>query len=119
LGTGRQGDFVSHMIEHELSAIYDIAHGTGLSIIFPAWMKYVYKYNMDRFIQFATRVWNVDHDFYDPEKTVLEAIKRQEGFFKELGLPTKLGDLDIPDDRFEEMAEKAVKPGSIKKIEAG
>ena len=43
LGTGRQGDFMSHMIEHELSGIYDIAHGAGLSIVFPAWMKYVYK----------------------------------------------------------------------------
>jgi len=118
LGTGRQGDFVSHMVEHELSALYDIAHGAGLSIIFPAWMKYVYKYNMDRFLQFATRVWNVDHDFYNPEKTILEAIKKLEDFYKELGLPTRLGDLDIPDDRFEEMAEKAVKPGSIKKIDA-
>ncbi|MES0342013.1 MAG: iron-containing alcohol dehydrogenase, partial [Candidatus Humimicrobiaceae bacterium] len=106
------------MIEHELSAIYDIAHGAGLSIIFPAWMKYVYKYNVDRFIQFATRVWNIDHDFYSPDKTILEAIKRQEDFYKELGLPTRLADLDIPDDRFEEMAEKAVKPGSIKQINA-
>ena len=118
LGTGRQGDFVSHMIEHELSGIYDIAHGAGLSILFPAWMKYVYKYNMDRFIQFVTRVWNVDHDFYSPENTVLEGIKRMENFFTEIGLPTRLKDVDIPDDRFEEMAEKAVKPGSIKKIDA-
>ncbi len=118
LGTGRQGDFVSHMIEHELSGIYDIAHGAGLAILFPAWMKYVYKYNIDRFIQFVTRVWNVDHDFYSPENTVLEGIKRMENFFAEIGLPIRLKDLDIPDDRFEEMAEKAVKPGSIKPIDA-
>jgi alcohol dehydrogenase YqhD (iron-dependent ADH family) len=118
LGTGRQGDFVSHMIEHELSGIYDIAHGAGLAIIFPAWMKYVYKYNLDRFLQFATRVWNVDHDFYNPEKTILEAIQKQDDFYKSIGLPTRLSDLNIPDDRFEEMAEKSVKPGSIKKINA-
>jgi alcohol dehydrogenase YqhD (iron-dependent ADH family) len=116
LGTGRQGDFVSHMIEHELSALYDIAHGAGLSIIFPAWMRYVYKHNIDRFLQFATRVRNVDHNFYDPEQTILEAIKKQEDFYKELGLPTRLSNLNIPHDRFEEMAEKAVKTGSIKKI---
>jgi alcohol dehydrogenase len=116
LGTGRQGDFVSHMIEHELSALYDIAHGAGLSIIFPAWMKYVYRYNIDRFLQFATRVWNVDHNFYNPEQTILEAIKKLEDFYKEIGLPTRLSNLNIPHDRFEEMAEKTVKKGSIKKV---
>jgi alcohol dehydrogenase YqhD (iron-dependent ADH family) len=116
LGTGRQNDFASHMIEHEISGIYDIAHGAGLAIIFPAWMKYVYKYNLDRFTQFATRIWNVDHNFYSPELTVLEGIKRYENFLKEIGLSTRLSELNIPTDRFEEIAEKAVKPGSIKKM---
>jgi len=73
---------------------------------------------LDRFLQFATRVWNVDHNFYTPEQTILEAITRMEKFFKSLGLPIRLGEVNIPDDRFEEMAEKAVKPGSIKKIDA-
>ncbi len=45
LGTGRIDDWASHNIEHELSAIYDIAHGAGLAIIFPHWMKYVYKHD--------------------------------------------------------------------------
>lgn len=118
LGTGRQADFASHMIEHELSGIYDITHGAGLAIIFPAWMKYVYKYNIDRFIQFATSVWNVEYNIYSPERTVLEGIKRMKNFFKEISLPTTLKEVNIPDDRFEEMAENAVKPGSIKKINA-
>ncbi|MFO7929112.1 MAG: iron-containing alcohol dehydrogenase [Candidatus Humimicrobiaceae bacterium] len=116
LGTGRANDFSSHMIEHEISGIYDIAHGAGLAIIYPAWMKYVYKYNRERFLQYATEVWNVDHDFYDPERTILEGIRRQENFYKELGLATRLSGLNIPEDRFEEMAEKAVKAGSIKKL---
>lgn len=118
LGTGRQADFASHMIEHELSGIYDITHGAGLAIIFPAWMKYVYKYNIDRFIQFATRVWGVEYNIYSPERTVLEGIKRMKNFFKEISLPTTLKELNIPEDRFEEMAKKAVKLGSIKKINA-
>ena len=59
------------MIEHELSGIYDIAHGAGLSIIFPAWMKYVYKHNVSRFVQFASRVFNVEIDFYNPENVCL------------------------------------------------
>lgn len=118
LSTGRQADFASHMIEHELSGIYDITHGAGLAIIFPAWMKYVYKYNIDRFIQFATRVWGVEYNIYSPERTVLEGIKRMKNFFKEISLPTTLKELNIPEDRFEEMAKKAVKLGSIKKINA-
>jgi alcohol dehydrogenase YqhD (iron-dependent ADH family) len=118
LGTGRAGDFASHMIEHELSALYDIAHGAGLAIIFPAWMKYVYRYDLPRFAQFAERVWNVDDNYFSMERMALEAIKRMTDFFKELRLPTTLKEADLPAERFEEMAEKAVKLGSIKKMTA-
>ena len=55
LNTGRVGDWGSHNIEHELSAHYDIAHGAGLAIVFPAWMKYVLKHDVSRFVQFATK----------------------------------------------------------------
>ncbi len=118
LGTGRAGDFASHMIEHELSALYDIAHGAGLSIIFPAWMKYMYKYNLPRFAQFAARVWNVDDNFFTMESMAIEAIKRLTNFYKELGLPTTLKEAKLPSDRFKEMAEKAVKLGNIKRTTA-
>ena len=113
LGTGRQEDWASHIIEHELSGIYDIAHGAGLAIVFPAWMKYVYKANVNRFVQFAVRVWKVEQDFYNPEKTVLEGIARLEAFFRSIGLPTRLADAGIAEDRFEEMAEKCVGSGTI------
>lgn len=118
LGTGRAGDFASHMIEHELSALYDIAHGAGLAIIFPAWMKYVYKYNLPRFAQFAARVWNIDDNYFSMEKMALEAVKRQINFYKELGLPTTLKEANLSAVRFEEMAEQCVKLGSIKKTSA-
>jgi len=55
LGTGRVGDWASHLIEHELSGLYDVTHGAGLAVIFPAWMKYVYKHRTDKFVQFATK----------------------------------------------------------------
>ena len=106
LGTGRETDWASHKIEHELSGIYDIAHGAGLSIIFPAWMKYVYKHNTKRFVQFAVRVWDVDLSFDSEEEIALEGIKRMTEFFKKMGLPVKLSEINIPDDRFEEMADK-------------
>lgn len=109
LSTGRVGDWASHQIEHELSGIYDVPHGAGLAVVFPAWMKYVYQHNLDRFVQFAVRVWNVEQDFFDPEKTVLEGIRRMEEFFQSIGLPIRLGELGIPDDRLEEMAEKCKK----------
>jgi alcohol dehydrogenase YqhD (iron-dependent ADH family) len=106
LGTGRVGDWGSHMIEHEISGIYDVAHGAGLSVVFPAWMKYVYKHNLDRFVQFAVRVWNVDMAFETPERVALEGIKRMEEFFKSIGLPIRMKELGITDNRFEEMASK-------------
>ncbi len=108
LGCGRIGDWSSHKIEHELSGIYDIAHGAGLSIVFPAWMRYVYKDNIDRFVQFATRVMGVNFAMAHKEKTILAAIDKLESFYRSIGLPTRLSHADIPDDRLEEMAEKAV-----------
>lgn len=107
LNTGRIGDWASHDIEHELSGIYDIAHGEGLGIVFPAWMKYVYKTNMPRFAQFASRVWNVDNDFFDQEATALKGIEAYEEFIHSIGLKTRLSDIGIKADRFEEMSDKA------------
>ena len=116
LTTGRIGDWGSHMIGMELSAIYNTTHGATLSVLTPAWMKYVYKNNLNRFAQFAVRVWNVDADFNNPEKTALEGIKRLSEFFKELGLPLTLKELNIPDDRFEEMAAKYEETGIVGSI---
>lgn len=106
LSTGRIGDWASHKIEHELSGIYDIAHGAGLSIIFPAWMKYVYKHDIDKFVQYAVRVWDVDLPFDSREEIALEGINRLTVFFKSIGLPVRLRDANIGADRFEEMANK-------------
>lgn len=106
LDTGRIGDWASHGIEHELSALYDIAHGAGLSIVFPAWMKYVYKHNVNRFVQFAVRVWDVDLAFDSSDAIALEGIKRMTEFFKKIGLPVTLSEANIPEDRIEEMADK-------------
>lgn len=108
LSTGRIGDWGSHDIEHELSGAYDIAHGAGLSIIFPAWMKYVYKENPDRFVQFAVRVFDVDLPFEDKEAIILEGIHRLERFYKLMDLPTRLRDVNIGEERLREMAEKAM-----------
>jgi alcohol dehydrogenase len=113
VGTGRAPDWGSHMIEHELSAIYDVAHGAGLAVVFPAWMKHVYRTDVTRFAQFAVRVWGVPYDFASPERTALEGIRRLQGFFKSIGLPTTLKELGASTDRLEEMAKKAVLYGPL------
>ena len=112
LTAGRQGDWGTHMIEHEISAIYDIAHGAGLSIVFPAWMKYVYKSDLERFAQFATRVWNVDPDLFDLEQTALQGIRRLEQFYTQIKMPIRLSEINIGHDRFEEMGAKGVEFGN-------
>lgn len=114
LGTGRVGDWASHMIEHELSALYDVAHGAGLAVVFPAWMRHVYKNDVRRFAQFAVRVWGVEYDFQDPERTALEGIRRLEGFFRQIGLPTTLRELGVADEKtMDEMARKCTERGTV------
>jgi alcohol dehydrogenase YqhD (iron-dependent ADH family) len=116
-GVGRVEDWASHRIEHELSAIYDVAHGAGLATIFPAWAEYVYKKHLNPFLKFAVRVWNVDQDFASPERTALEGIKRMKAFFSSIGMPVTLAELKIPANRLEEMAEKATSRGPLGNLE--
>lgn len=106
LNTGRIGDWASHDIEHEISGIYDVAHGAGLAVVFPAWMKFTLHHDLNRFVQWAVRVWNVELNVFDPEATAREGIRRMEDFFHAIGLGTSLAGLGIKDDRLAEMAEK-------------
>ena len=66
VGVGRDQDWNSHGIEHELSGLYDVAHGAGLAVVAPAWMKYVMTKNTNKFLQFAVRVWGCQMDFEHP-----------------------------------------------------
>jgi alcohol dehydrogenase len=115
LNTGRVGDWASHEIEHELSGIYDIAHGAGLAVVFPAWMKYTYKHDIKRFVQWAVRVWNVEQDFRSDEETVLAGIARFEEFLQSLGLAVRLDGVGIDETRLEEMADKCSAGDTITK----
>lgn len=107
IACGRIADWSSHRIEHEISAIYDITHGAGMAIIFPAWMKYVKDANIEVFVNFATKVFGVEEKG-SKEEIALEGIKRLEEFFKSLGLKTTLKESGINDEHFEEMAQKAL-----------
>jgi len=101
-GVGREQDWATHQIEHELSALYDVAHGAGLAVMFPAWMKYVYKQDVMRFAQFAVRVWGCEMNFNNPETTALEGISKYENFMRSIGMPVRFSELgarkeDIPE----------------------
>ncbi|MDD3172353.1 MAG: iron-containing alcohol dehydrogenase [Herbinix sp.] len=107
LGLGREQDWACHGMEHELSAIYDVAHGAGLAVLTPAWMQYVYKDNINMFVQFAVNVMGVDVCYRDPDAIVLEGIECLRKFFKQMGLPSTLSELGIDESKLEVMAKKA------------
>ena len=107
LSMGRTEDWACHKMEHELSAIYDVAHGAGLAAITPSWMRYVYKENIPMFLQFAVKVMGVDGSFREPEDCILEGIRRLELFFHTMGLPNSIKELGIDSSQFEVMAKKA------------
>ncbi|NLO71516.1 MAG: iron-containing alcohol dehydrogenase [Porphyromonadaceae bacterium] len=100
-GVGREQDWATHQLEHELSALYDVAHGAGLAVMFPAWMKYNMKQDVMRFAQFAVRVFGCEMDFQQPENTAKEGISKFEQFLKSIGMPIGFRELgakkeDIP-----------------------
>ncbi len=105
-GTGRNGgDWSSHAIEHSLSALYDIAHGSGLAVVFPAWMKYVYKEDVAKFARLARKVFNVSAK--DDEEAALKGIEELKEWFKSIGLPVTLKEAKIPEDEIEKVVENA------------
>nr|AHF24631.1 putative NADH-dependent butanol dehydrogenase A [uncultured bacterium Contig27] len=100
-GVGRSQDWNSHNIEHELSALYDCAHGAGLAVTMPAVFAYVMKHDVNRFAQVAVRVWGCQMDFAHPEVTAREGIRCLQQFLASIGMPRNFAELgakeeDIP-----------------------
>lgn len=124
VGMGRRQDWACHGMEHELSAIYDVAHGAGLAVLTPGWMQYVYQDNMNMFVQFAVNVMGVHGSYRDPDAIVQEGIARLREFFRKMELPSTLSELGIGEEHLESMAKKATgeafgreKPiGGLKKL---
>lgn len=106
VGVGRVQDWGSHQIEHELSAMYDVAHGAGLAVVFPAWMRYHYNKDVMRFAQFAVRVYNCEMDFQHPEQTAIKGIEAHEQWLRDIGMPTTLKELGAKAEDIPFMANK-------------
>jgi len=113
ISVGMENDWASHGIEHEVSAIYDIPHGAGLAVIFPNWMKYVYKERIDRFVQYAVRVWGVDPTGRSDEELALAGIDATRAFFTRIGAESRLADFSIGGEQLDRMAEEAVRYGTL------
>lgn len=86
-GVGRAEDWTSHGMEHELSALYGVAHGAGLSVVFPAWLSYVSQFNPAKVEQFGRRVFGVH--------TAGDAINELKKFNSSIGMPVTLSELGI------------------------
>ena len=102
---GRKFQLTVHQLEHEVSGMYpSVAHGAGLAALWCSWARYVYHANLPRWTQFAHEVWNVDIDYEHPESSIEKAIDLQENYYKSIGMPTSLRELDIKEADLEPMA---------------
>ncbi len=106
VGVGRNQDWNSHGIEHELSGLYDCAHGAGLAVIMPAWMTYVMHNDVMRFAQAAVRIWGCDMDFANPERTALAGIKAFRTFLHNIGMPINFEELGAKEEDIPKLVEK-------------
>lgn len=110
VGVGRSQDWNSHGLEHELSGLYDVAHGAGLAVIMPAWMEYVMNHNVMRFAQMACRVFGCNMDFENPENTAKAGIREFRRFLSKIGMPINFEELGAKPEDIPLMVEK-LNPG--------
>ncbi|NQT22881.1 MAG: iron-containing alcohol dehydrogenase [Candidatus Omnitrophica bacterium] len=109
VGDGKKEDWATHAIEHELSAIYDISHGAGLAIVSPNWMKNVLsKETVGRFVDYGINVWGIAKS-KDNMAIANESIDKTREFFRLLGMPATLKEVNISDEYFERMAKDAIR----------
>lgn len=103
-GVGCEEDWASHFLEHEISAIYGVTHGAGLSVIFPAWMTWMVEHNVGKITQYAVRVWGVPES-EDKKAVALEGIGKLKNFFTSLGLPVTFKELGVENPDIDRLAD--------------
>ena len=111
-GCGRVGDWATHQIGHELSALFDATHGAALAAIWPSWARYVMKEDVSRFVRFAVNVMDVPNDYSDPEGTAIKGVEAIERFYHAIGMPINIPELigrNVTDDEIKEMARKCTR----------
>lgn len=94
-GCGGSADWACHNLEHEISGMFNVIHGAGLSAIWGCWARYVYQENAYRFMQFAVNVLRIPCALSQPKQAALEGIQALEAFFRSLDMPISLKELNI------------------------
>ncbi|STO30790.1 NADH-dependent butanol dehydrogenase A [Fusobacterium necrogenes] len=107
-GLSKTQDWEVHMIEHQLGAYTDCAHGIGLAIISIPYYKYIYKHGLDKFVRFAQKIWNVNGENMSKEEIALAGIEKLSDFIKELGIPTTLREIGTTEDMLPKIANSCV-----------
>ncbi len=106
VGVGRSQGWNSLGIGHELSGLYDCAHGAGLAVIMPSWMEFVYKHNIMRFAQMAVRIWGCEMNFENPEETALKGIACFRKFLHDIGMPVNFSELGAKEEDIPTLVQK-------------
>lgn len=105
VGVGREQDWATHALEHELSALRDVTHGAGLAVLFPAWMERALPQNPALFAKMATRVFGIPHTGVD-EETGKAGIRAWRDFFTSIGMPSTLRELGMQEEDLSYMANR-------------
>lgn len=118
LGLSKTQDWEVHMIEHQLGAYTDCAHGIGLAIISPAYYRYIYRYGLHRFVRYAKHIWGVEDNGQGDEAIALEGINRLEAFIAELGIPATLREVGATEEMLPLIANSTALGGGYKQLNA-
>jgi len=115
-GCSKTQDWEVHMIEHQLGALTDCAHGMGLCAISMPYYRFIYKFGLDKFVRFAKEIWGVDDTGKTKEQVALEGIDCMEKFAKECGMVTTLKELGATPDMLPEIANTCILGGGYHKV---
>jgi alcohol dehydrogenase YqhD (iron-dependent ADH family) len=115
-GASKTQDWEVHMIEHQLSAFTDCAHGMGLCAISMPYYRHIYKYGLHKFVRFAKEIWRVDATGKTDEQVALEGIDCMEKFAKECGMITTLKELGATLEMLPKIANTCILGGGYKKV---
>lgn len=118
LGVGRDQDWGSHSLGHELSAFYGTAHGATLAVVFPAWMRYALKHNEDTtaLTELAVNVWGIPWEEGKMKEIAEEGIRAYLDFLRNVGLPTTLEEIGGKEEDIAILTEKAVLRGQYVRL---
>ena len=117
-GLSKTQDWEVHMIEHQVGAYTDCAHGVGLAIVSVPYYKHIYKYGIDKFVRYAKKVWGVDTDSMTKEEAALAGIERLAEFIREMGIPTTLREIGASEEMLPLIANSTVLGGGYKILDA-